>query len=140
MCKMVVFTVQNYADAKVHTIRVGNRELFWVKMIDVENGLGIKNVSDLVRKDIQGIYETKGFTKKQKNIYIRTKQEISKKPTDDSKIKVGLSPSKKNCVICFIESPLKMMKNAFYFILKTLFVLKIFKFLSWLFGHVGKTA
>ena len=56
------------------------------------------------------------------------------------KIKVGLSPSKKSCVICLIESPLKMMKNAFYFILKTLFVLKIYKFLSRLFGHVGKTA
>ena len=27
---------------------------------------------------------------------------------------------KKNCVICFIESPLKMVKNAFYFILKLL--------------------
>ena len=37
---------------------------------------------------------------------------------------------KKICVICFIESPLKIMKNVFYFILKTLFVLKIFKFLS----------
>ena len=46
----------------------------------------------------------------------------------------------KTCVICFIESPLKMMKNAFYFILKALFVLKIFKFLSWLFGHIEKTA
>ena len=34
------------------------------------------------------------------------------------------------------ESPLKIMKNAFYFTLKALFVLKIFKFLSWLFGHV----
>ena len=44
--------------------------------------------------------------------------------------KVGLSPSKKNCVICFIESPLKMMKNACYFILKSLFILKIFMFLS----------
>ena len=55
-------------------------------------------------------------------------------------IKVGLSPSKKICVICLIESPLKMMKNAFYFILKSLFVLKIFKFLLRLFGHVGKTA
>ena len=54
--------------------------------------------------------------------------------------KVGLSPSKKDCVIYLIESPLKMMKNAFYFILKALFVLKIFKFLSRLFGHVGKTA
>ena len=45
----------------------------------------------------------------------------------------------KNCDICFIKCPLKMMKNAFYFILKALFVLKIFKFLSRLFGHVGKT-
>ena len=31
-----------------------------------------------------------------------------------------------------------MMENAFYFILKVLFVLKIFKFLSWLFSHVEK--
>ena len=36
------------------------------------------------------------------------------------------------------ESPLKVMKNAFYFTLKALFVLKIYKFLSWLFGHVKK--
>ena len=34
------------------------------------------------------------------------------------------------------ESPVKMMKNAFYFTLKALFVLKLFKFLSWLSGHV----
>ena len=33
-------------------------------------------------------------------------------------------------IIYFNESPLKMMKNAFYFILKALFVHKIFKFLS----------
>ena len=32
-----------------------------------------------------------------------------------------------------------MMKNAFYFILKALFFLKIFKFLSWLSGHVEET-
>ena len=31
-----------------------------------------------------------------------------------------------------------MMKNAFYFILKALFVLKIFKRLSWLFGRAEK--
>ena len=34
------------------------------------------------------------------------------------------------------ERPLKMMKNAFYFTLKALFVPKIFKFLSSVFGHV----
>ena len=36
------------------------------------------------------------------------------------------------------KNPLKMLKNAFYFTLKALFVLEIFKFLFWLFGHVGK--
>ena len=36
------------------------------------------------------------------------------------------------------ESPLGMMKNAFYFSLKVLFVLKVFKFLSSIFGHVEK--
>ena len=36
------------------------------------------------------------------------------------------------------ESPLKVMKNAFYFTLKALSVLKIFKLLSWLFVHVVK--
>ena len=33
-----------------------------------------------------------------------------------------------------------MTKNAFYLILKALFVLKIFKFLSLLFGYVEKMA
>ena len=32
--------------------------------------------------------------------------------------------------ICFNESPSKMMKNVLYFILKAIFVLKIFKFWS----------
>ena len=36
----------------------------------------------------------------------------------------------KNCFICINKSPLKVMKKASYFILKALFVLKIFKFLA----------
>ena len=51
-------------------------------------------------------------------------------------LKVGLSPCKKKIIICFNDSPSNMMKNASYFALKVLFVLKIFKFLSWIFGHV----
>ena len=31
-----------------------------------------------------------------------------------------------------------MIENVFYFTLKALFILKIFKFLSWVFGHVEK--
>ena len=37
---------------------------------------------------------------------------------------------KKIFFICFNDSPSKMMKDAFYFTLKALFVFKIFKFLS----------
>ena len=36
------------------------------------------------------------------------------------------------------KSPLKVMKNAFYFISKAIFVLKLFTFLYWLLGHVAK--
>ena len=36
----------------------------------------------------------------------------------------------KKIIICFNDSPSKIMKNALYFILKAIFVLKIFKFLS----------
>ena len=53
-------------------------------------------------------------------------------------IKVAFSPSKKNYFISFNENPLKMIKKSSYFNIKALFVLKIFKFLSWLFGHMKK--
>ena len=36
------------------------------------------------------------------------------------------------------ESPLKLVKKGFCFALKALFVLKVFKRLSWLFGHIEK--
>ena len=55
-------------------------------------------------------------------------------------VKVGLSPSKKHYVIYLVENPFEMMKNDFYFILKALFVLRIFKISSRLFGHAWKTA
>ena len=45
-----------------------------------------------------------------------------------STLKVGLLHSKKICFICLNERSLKMIKNAFYFILKALSILKIFKF------------
>ena len=48
----------------------------------------------------------------------------------------------KNCYLLDWKPFLKVMKNAFYFILKALClsILRIFKFLVQLFGHVGKTA
>ena len=43
-------------------------------------------------------------------------------------------------IICFNDNASNLMKNAFYFILKALLFVKIFKFLSCLFVHVEKTA
>ena len=88
---MVVITVQAYAKAGVYTIKVGNRELFWVKMIDAQKGLGLKNMPDLVKKEIFGIFETKKPTEEKKKKYIRTKSEIIKKPAEDSKYKYARS-------------------------------------------------
>ena len=58
---------------------------------------------------------------------------------NESPLKSGPHLPKKILFICFNKSPLKMMKNAFYFIVKARFFLEIFKFLSWLFRHVEKT-
>ena len=54
-------------------------------------------------------------------------------------VKVGLSPSKYLCYLLHWK-PFKNDEKCFYFILEALFVLKIFKFLSWPFGHADKTA
>ena len=59
------------------------------------------------------------------------------------KSRCGQMPSFQDVLSCLrrflaTESPLKRMKNAFYFTSKAIFVLKIFKFLSWYFGHVAK--
>ena len=89
--KTVVITVEKYANARVHTITVENKKLFWVKMIDVQKGLGLKDTSHLVRKEIQGMYETKNPTEKQKTKYKRTEEELTKQDTDDSKIKYARS-------------------------------------------------
>ena len=48
------------------------------------------------------------------------------------------SPSKKIVYICFSKSLFKTMKNAFYFIVKALFVFERFICLSWPFGYEEK--
>ena len=60
---MIVVTVQAYTEGRVHTIKVGNRELLWVKMIDVQKRLGLKNMLDLVK--ICGTFETKSPAEEQ---------------------------------------------------------------------------
>ena len=71
MYKLVYISPEKYADAKGNTRTVTHKELFWVRMCDVQLGLGIKNMSDLVRKEIHGIFATKNPTKDQIEKYKR---------------------------------------------------------------------
>ena len=60
---MVDIRVEKYPNAKVCTIKVSSKKIFWVRMYDVQEGIGVKNMSDLVRKEIRGIFRTKNPTK-----------------------------------------------------------------------------
>ena len=88
---MVVVTAEAYKNARVRTLTIKNKEVFWVKMKDAQDGLGVKNICDLLRKEICGIYESKDLTEKQKKKYIRSAYKITKESTDDHKMKYARS-------------------------------------------------
>ena len=48
-------------------------------MKNVHNDLGVKNISDLILKEIYGIYKTKNLTKEQIREYKMIEREIFKK-------------------------------------------------------------
>ena len=54
-------------------------------MKNVHNGLGVKNISDIIMKEIYGIYETKNLTRKQIRKYKMTEREIYEKYANLSK-------------------------------------------------------
>ena len=68
------------------------------------------------------------------------KSHIIKEWFNEGKLKIKLLKGPFSGLRQFLaaESPLKMIKNYFYLILKVLSVLKIFTLLSWLFGVLGK--
>ena len=66
-------SVEGYKNAKVHTIQVKND--FWISIKDVGNGLGVKNISDLVLKEMQGHYE-KNITKEKTKCFKMTERKI----------------------------------------------------------------
>ena len=78
---MYLISAEGYENANVEflTIKTTGRKEIWVSMKDVGSGIGVKNISDLVLKEIHGICETKNPSKEQVNEYKITKREIYKK-------------------------------------------------------------
>ena len=80
---MSFITAEDYANARIYTISVENKNYFWVRMFDVQKGLGLKSLCDLLRKELPRIYETKNIAKEQKKRYIKTRKETNKSLEND---------------------------------------------------------
>ena len=76
---MYLISAEGYKNGNVGflTTKTTSEEI-WVIIKDVGSGMGVKNISDLVLKEIYGICERKNPTKEQVNEYKMTKREIIK--------------------------------------------------------------
>ena len=63
-------------------------------MKDIGSGLGVKNISDLVKKEISGVYGKKGLTKKEIKNYKMTEREIYEKFDNLSKDELNTKSNK----------------------------------------------
>ena len=54
---MYLISAQEYKNANVHWLRIRKTGEIWVSTKDVGDGLGVTNISDLVLKEIYGIYK-----------------------------------------------------------------------------------
>ena len=62
---MYLISAEGYKNATVYILTIKKNGKIWVSMKNVHNGLGVKNLSDLVLKEIYHIYKTKNFTNKE---------------------------------------------------------------------------
>ena len=60
---MNLISAKGYKNANIHCLKMRKTGELWISMKDVGDGLGVKNISDLVLKEIYGIYEKRKSTK-----------------------------------------------------------------------------
>ena len=56
---MYLISDKGYKNTGVYFLKIRKTDEIWSSMKDVGNGLGVKNISDLVLKEIYGIYGKK---------------------------------------------------------------------------------
>ena len=69
---MSLLSVEEYKNTGVHCLKIKKTGELWVNMKNVGDGLGVTNLSDLVLKEIKGIYEKKELTKEEIKNYKMT--------------------------------------------------------------------
>ena len=76
---MYLISAEGYKNADVHFLKVKKTGENWSSMKDAGSSMGVKNISDLVLKEIHSILKTKNPTKEQINEYKMTEREIYEK-------------------------------------------------------------
>ena len=80
---MVFITAEAYKNAEVDVIKDNEtNDFFWVKMKDVQDGLGLKNKGDRLRRLMQDIFENKSLTHKKKSY--TNKKSVQKTKNDQA--------------------------------------------------------
>ena len=79
MYKIYLVSAEEYKNVGVHFLGVIKTGEIWASMKNVHNVLGVKNMPDLVLKEIYSIYKTKSLTNKQIQKYKMTEKEIFEK-------------------------------------------------------------
>ena len=95
---MHLISAEGYKNANVEFLTIKATSEICVNMKDVGSGMGIKNISDLILKEIYGICETKNPTKKQVNKYKMTKRQTYKNFTNLSEKELNTKNNKKTYV------------------------------------------
>ena len=91
---MDLISAKGYENAGVQFLKIRETGELWINMKDVGAGLGVKNISDLVLKEIRGIYEKKVLTKEETKCYKMTEREIYENFDNLSKDKLNTKSNK----------------------------------------------
>ena len=95
---MYLISAEGYKNANVAFLTIKTTNEIWVSMKDIGSGIGVKNMSDLVLKEVYGICETKNPSKEQVNEHKKTKKQIHKKFTNLSQEKLNTINNKKTYI------------------------------------------
>ena len=103
---MYLISDEGYINAGVHFLRVQKTGEIWPSMKDVGNSISVKNISDLVLKEIHGVRDAKTPTKEQINKYKMTEKEINEKFGNLSEDELN---TKSNKIVYARNDAIKMM-------------------------------
>ena len=91
---MYLISTEGYKNVGVHLLRARKTGEISSSIKDVHKGLGAKNMSDLILKEIYGIYEKRNLTNKQIQKYKMTEREVFEKYDNLSKDELNKKTNK----------------------------------------------